>query len=78
MHLLGVPRQMAGWAFRSKSSPLVPRGCGLSTAIPHACMQLIISNSHNQRTVDREAGINFLKTAADYLFQLLPSGFRLN
>ena len=33
---LGVPRLMAGRAFRSKSSPLVPRGCGLSTAIPHA------------------------------------------
>ena len=31
-----MPRLMAGRAFRFKSSPLVPRGCGLSTAIPHA------------------------------------------
>ena len=36
MFTLGVPRLLAGRAFRSKSSPLVPHGCGLSTAIPHA------------------------------------------
>jgi len=29
-------RAPAGRAFRYKSSPLVPRGCGLSTSIPHA------------------------------------------
>ena len=35
-----VGRAPAGRAFRFKSSPLVPRGCGLSTPIPHANVNL--------------------------------------
>ena len=35
MILLGVSRQVAGRASRSRSSPLVPGGCGLSTSIPY-------------------------------------------
>ena len=44
-NFMGVPRQLAGRAFRSKSSPLVPRGCGLYTAIPHAGVTTAISNA---------------------------------
>lgn len=34
----------AGRAFRCKSSPLVPRGCGLSASIPHAATLTYITN----------------------------------
>jgi len=44
--MLGVPRLLAGRAFRSKSSPLVPRGCGLSTSIPHAELQIASPHQH--------------------------------
>ena len=64
-NFMGVPRQLAGRAFRSKSSPLVPRGSGLSTAIPHAGKaipkQLIIFNhqpstpNHQPRSINHQA-----------------------
>ncbi len=58
---LGVPPRR-GRAIRCKSSPLVPRGCGLSATIPHAKFYLCYFASYQpcaSRTFTMAASISF-------------------